>query len=275
MKVVIVGAGRVGSSFGYLLAEKGFEILGVFNKHFNSARNAVKKIGQGQPLTYSGLLEICNKADLIIITTPDDKIENIAEKILENDYSHLYLMHMSGLHSSDILKKAQNINVFSLHPLQAIANFKEGIKLLPDSTYTLEGDEKGIKLGKKIIEKLDLNYNIIQKEYKPLYHAAAVIASNYLVTLTAASYELLEEADILNNETKKGLLGLVKGTLNNLENLDPEEALTGPIARGDIKTIQKHIDAIKKHKNKYLELYKVLGEYTAEMKDKNLFDKIN
>jgi len=267
VKVIIIGGGRVGTSFGYLLNNNGFEIMGVCNKHYSSAEKAVKKIGQGRPLTMQEVKIKCQEADLVLITTPDDVIEKIAEVILENtEDKSVYLMHMSGLYSSDILKKKENkVSAFSLHPLQSIPNFSEGIKLLPDAVYTLEGDSKGKQIGQKIVNLLGLKYNIIKKEHKPIYHAAAVVASNYLVTLVNVSFDLLKEADVLNDDTQKGMLNLVKGTLNNLEKMDPEDALTGPIARGDIDTVQKHINSIKDYKPEYYKLYKVLGEYTAEM----------
>ncbi len=277
MKIIIIGGGRVGTSFGYLLNKNGFEILGVCNKHFSSAEEAVKKIGQGKPLTLEEVKNKCKEADLIIITTPDDLIEKIAKIISEmrGDQPD-YLMHMSGLYSSDILKKKGNkVSVFSLHPLQAVPNFCEGIKLLPEAVFTLEGDERGKQVGRKISDKLGLNYNMIKKEHKAIYHAAAVVASNYLVTLVDTSYNLLEAADVLNDDTKKGILNLVKGTLNNLEKMDTDKALTGPIARGDINTVQKHINSIKEHKSEYSKIYKILGEYTAEIiSEQELFKEL-
>ena len=268
MDVLIIGAGRVGSSFGFLLNQSQFfTIVGVYNRHYESASKAVKKIGDGLPLDKSSLKATAERADLIVITTPDDIIREVAETV--NNYNlknTAIIMHMSGLHSSDILNTDNNINrLFSLHPLQAIPDFKEGVKLLPETTYTLEGNTEGLKQGKKIIEKLGFNYYVIETEYKPLYHAAAVFASNYLVSLLDISFELLREADILNSDIKKGLFKLVYGTLENVDELGTKSALTGPIARGDFETIKKHQDALNDYKSSYLALYNLLGSYTADM----------
>ncbi len=279
MKILIIGAGRIGSSFGYLLYKKGFKITGIYNKHYSSACKASKLIGSGIPLKKKDLRNKIEEADLIVITTPDDKIAKIVELVSQYKHKSLTLIHMSGLYSSDILKHKNNdLAVFSLHPLQSVPDFEEGIQLLPEAVFTLEGCKKGKKIARIIINKLNLKYTTIEKKYKPLYHAAAVIASNYLVTLINSSYQLLEKAGLSETEFKKGLLNLTKGTLNNLEKKKPEDALTGPIARGDRKTIEIHLQALEEYKPQLLDLYKTMGKYTAKMIDKKeilkLFDCI-
>ncbi len=268
MKIIIIGAGRIGTVMGYLLKENGFDIIGVKNKNLDSARRAVEVIGTGRAFTNEELKEKIKLADLIIVTTPDDTIAAIVNYL---DHSILkkpvYIMHMSGLHPARILNK-NNIErryVFSLHPLQSVTNLKEGIELLPDSVFSLEGDKEGLEIGKMIANRLDLNYHLIKSENKSLYHAAAVIASNYFVTLVNSSFEVLKEAEIENQDIKKGILNLVTGTLSNLKKMDPDKALTGPVARGDVNTIKEHREQLKEMNINQLKLYDVLGDYTAQM----------
>lgn len=268
MKVLIIGGGRAGTSMGYLLKSNDFKIIGIYNKHFNSAVEAARLIGEGVPLTENKLERTLIKAELIMITTPDDQISKIASEITDyNLRKPVYLMHMSGLLSSNILNKGgkSGIYKFSLHPLQSIANFKEGIKLLPDSYFTLEGDNKGKKCGKNLVESLNLNYGLIESEYKPLYHIAAVIASNYFITLLNSSFNLLGEAGIDNEKIRQGILSLVQGTLNNIKEMGTESALTGPVVRGDLNTIKKHLRALENFESEYIELYKTLGRFTVDM----------
>lgn len=270
----------MGSSFGYLLKDK-FDIKGICNKHYSSSREAVDKIGMGRPLQKTQIKEILPKIDLVMITTPDDQIKEMAEYVLQGNLGKpVCLMHMSGLYTSEILneKKHSQVYAFSLHPLQAIPSFARGIKLLPGAFFALEGAGEGLKYGRKLAESLQLNYEVIAKKYKPLYHAAAVIASNYLVTLMAASYDLLDEADLLQPAVKSGIINLVQGTLSNIAENDPSDALTGPIARGDIETISLHLEALKKFKPEYEKLYQILGKYTADIKGdtdlKQFFDTV-
>jgi len=271
MKVIIIGAGRVGTVIGYLLQENGFEILGVNNKHLNSASEAVKLIGDGECFTRKELEKNIKLADLIIVTTPDDVIADIADFLTRcNLKKPVYLMHMSGLYPSHILNKncIKGCHVFSLHPLQAVASFNEGVKLLPVATFSLEGDEKGLEFGIKLSDRLNLNYCLIKSENKSLYHAAAVIASNYLVTLVNSSYEVLAKAGIQDKDIRNGILNLISGTLSNLENMEPAEVLTGPVARNDINTIKEHRKKLEEIVPEQLKLYNILGEYTAKMANK-------
>jgi|Wag4MinimDraft_11_1082651.scaffolds.fasta_scaffold01090_5 predicted short-subunit dehydrogenase-like oxidoreductase (DUF2520 family) len=280
MKVVIIGAGRTGTVMGYLLKKSGFEIIGVKNKHLASAHKSVELIGAGEAFNDIDLKNNLKFADLIIITTPDDIIAQMAELLLQYDLKDsVCLMHMSGLHSSHILNKKhkKGINVFSLHPLQAVSSFDEGIKSLPDATFSLEGDKKGLEIAKLVADRLNLNYHLMKSESKVLYHTAAVVASNYMVTIINSSYKILQKAGIEDKDIKGGILNLVKGTLSNLQKMPPEEALTGPIERNDINTIREHRKELKKLAYEQLKLYDVLGAYTASMAGKDrlvaLFEK--
>ena len=267
MNVLILGIGRVGTAFGYLLRKKGYRILGVYNRHRETGLRALERIGEGTVYDRESLLAAVPVADLIIITTPDRAIKETAGLAGSGGpRNNAYLMHMSGLLDSDLLKiPGWDGGVFSFHPLQAIAGFTEGIKLLPASLFTVEGDEKGERFAGELARSLGLKYLVIKKEYKPLYHAAAVIASNYLVTLVDGSFRLLRKAGMDREEVREGILQLVKGTLENLERMAPAEALTGPIARGDLETIDRHRQALTDYAPELVELYRLLGWYTAEM----------
>ena len=267
MNVLILGSGRVGTAFGYLLKERGYRILGVYNRHRETGLRALERIGEGTVYDRESLPAAVPVADLIIITTPDRAIKETAALAGScSPRNDAYLMHMSGLLDSEILKiSGWEGGVFSFHPLQAIAGFTEGVRLLPEALFTVEGDEKGEKFAGELARSLGLKYLVIKKEYKPLYHAAAVVASNYLVTLVDSSFRLLKKAGMDREEVKKGLLQLVKGTLQNLDQMTPAGALTGPIARGDLETIDRHRQALADYAPEIGELYRLLGWYTAEM----------
>lgn len=269
MKVIIIGTGRVGTVIGYLLREKGFRIMGVYNRHYESSCRALEKIGEGNPYTKKELLENIPLVDLLVITTPDGVIRDTVELVGRgNPGKDTYIMHMSGLLSSDVLKiEDWHGGIFSFHPLQAVPSFEEGIKLLPEAVFTIEGNESGERFARELAEKLNFKYFVIKKELKPLYHAAAVMASNYLVTLLNSSFDLLTAAGLDRSEIREGIINLVRGTLQNVEKMGTVKALTGPIAREDIGTIKSHQQALKEYSPSYLELYRILGWYTAEMID--------
>jgi len=280
VKVIIIGAGRIGASFGYLLQTGGHEIIGVKNKSKASAQRAVEKIGQGAALSRQELVEKLKVADLVMVTTPDDKISEIVDYINSCQVNRdSVFMHMSGLLPAEILygkekkeKKENKRGVFSLHPLLSVPDFETGLKTLPEANYVIEGSDQGLKVGHKICRDLNLSWSSIDPEKKPLYHAAAVLAANYLVTLIGCSYELLEEAGISDEKIKNSLLELSSGVLKNIKDKSPESVLTGPVARGDWETVALHLESIKKNNEDLVELYRVLGKYTTRLiGKKNIF----
>ncbi|MBM7625019.1 Rossmann-like and DUF2520 domain-containing protein [Sporohalobacter salinus] len=270
-KVVIIGAGTVGQSLGYLLANNGYQILGFISRSLPSAEAGKELIGEGIATTeYSDFLL---EADLIIITTPDQIIDQIATKLFTKGLvkKGSCLIHCSGALTSEILFSKVEIEdkvkygYLSVHPLQAVADIKKGIKLLPDSFFTIEGNEIGQKVGKELLNTLGADYAVISSQAKPLYHAAACVASNYLVTIVDLALKMNQQVGISNEEALLGLAPLIEGTLQNIKEMGTVEALTGPISRGDIGTIKSHLQSLQELMPKNLDLYKKLGVYTIEM----------
>jgi len=128
-----------------------------------------------------------------------------------------------------------------------------------------EGDDTARALAGEIASGLKAVFLAIETENKTLYHAAAVVASNYLVTLLAVSTQLLEGSGIAPEATLKVLLPLVRGTLNNIEKRGVAEALTGPIARGDTGTVESHCRKIRQTLPDLLPFYQLLGTYTLPL----------
>ena len=135
---------------------------------------------------------------------------------------------------------------------------------------SVEGDAAAVDFGKEVINALKANSFTIPTDAKILYHASAVVASNYLVTLEHFALELLKAADISEENAYEILEPLIMGTLNNIKARGSVEALTGPVARGDDEIVQRHIEGIEKQMPQYTEMYRLLGRHTldiAKLKD--------
>lgn len=268
-KVVIIGAGAVGQSIGYLLAENNYEILGFISRSLESAQSGVELVGEG--IATTEYRDFVLEADLIVITTPDQVIQQVAAELFAQNLvpEGSCLIHFSGAEASSILiPESENEGKYgrlSLHPLQSIADVERGIANLPESFFTIEGNSPGCKVGKQILERLGVEYEIIPTEAKPVYHAAACVASNYLVAIADLAAAMNEKVGISRENALAGLLPLMKGTLENIQDLGPTQALTGPISRGDVETIHKHTRALKDLLPDKLELYQKLGSYTTEV----------
>ena len=153
-------------------------------------------------------------------------------------------------------------NIGVLHPLQTFASVKQAVDNILGSTFAIEAEEPLLTTLKEMAETLECRWIELKAADKVIYHAAAVIASNYMVTLVKLADDLWETFAIPREQATQALLPLLKGTLNNIENVGIPQALTGPIARGDIDTIKKHLAALQKEAPDVLSTYCELGLQT-------------
>jgi predicted short-subunit dehydrogenase-like oxidoreductase (DUF2520 family) len=176
-------------------------------------------------------------------------------------------IHCSGALSSEILSSARECGamVASLHPLQSFASADQAVSLVPGSFCTIEGDRDALLIVRQIVEDLGGTVLEIAAEKKTLYHAGAVAASNYLVTLIHLALKLNEAAGLPGDTSFNALLPLIRGTLANIRAKGIPCALTGPVARGDVATVSGHVKAIEKDAPELLPLYSCLGLCTVDL----------
>jgi predicted short-subunit dehydrogenase-like oxidoreductase (DUF2520 family) len=262
----IIGSGVVGTAVGVILNTKGYEITGVYDKTTESTRQLVERSGC---TAYSDPQDVARSADILFITTGDTAIQGVAETLAEDQAFHRgqIVVHMSGAQSSEILDRAKAYGalVLSVHPLQSFANLEGAMANLPGSVFSIEGDQEAYAAAVALVEALGGEYFFIDRQAKPLYHAGACVVSNYLVTLLDLGIKLLAATGIPADMASRALLPLVHGTINNVEKVGIPQALTGPIARGDITTVSKHLDCMRAVAPELVKLYTVLGCYTAPL----------
>ncbi len=265
-KVGIIGAGVVGTAIGVVLHDKGYEITGVHDKKSESTKTLVDRIGCA---TYASPQEVSRSTDILFITTNDSAIQSVVDE-LANSRAFTYgqvVIHMSGAQSSEILDKARQFGAgaLSLHPLQSFANLEMAIENIPGSIFSIEGDQDTYAVGIDMVEKLKGEYFFIDQDAKPLYHAGACVVSNYLVTVINLGIKLLEITGVSREMARKALLPLIKGTIRNIETAGIPDALTGPISRGDISTVMKHLACMEETGADLINLYSCLGYYTVQV----------
>jgi len=267
-KIAIVGAGVVGTALAYLLNEKGYTLVGIASRGEESLKKAISLVG-GEVRTTTAPEEITPEADLVFITTSDGAIQEVCEGIAGKGgfQPGQIVVHTSGALPSTILTSAQDKGalIASVHPLQSFADVKEAVKILPSSIFNVEGDPKAIPILTELVQELGGKPLAIDTREKPLYHAAAVVACNFLVTLVYLSYQLFEAIDISHEDAAQALLPLIKGTVNNIEHLGPVKALTGPIARGDVGVIRGHLEALKTVDPRFTDIYCAISRLTVEV----------
>jgi predicted short-subunit dehydrogenase-like oxidoreductase (DUF2520 family) len=261
VQVAIVGAGRVGTALARLLVDAGYALVGVASLSMDSARRACTFAGAGRAA--SDAAELTPEADLIFLTTPDDVIAAVCERLAESGplRAGSVVAHCSGALPSDVLARARDAgaHVGSLHPLQSFASAEEAVRLLPGCSCAVEGDDEAARVLEAAARDIGCRPFAIKPEAKLLYHASAVVASNYLVALQAVAVRLATAAGVPAQDALPALLPLIGGTVSNIERVGIPDCLTGPIARGDAETVRRHCDEIARHAPELLDLYKVLG----------------
>ncbi|ABO48708.1 6-phosphogluconate dehydrogenase, NAD-binding protein [Desulforamulus reducens MI-1] len=260
----IIGAGKVGSAIGVLLKERGYAPVGVYSRSKTSARRLADQL---HSKLYKNAVDAAKAADLVFITTTDREIGTTAAIIARKGGCKpgQIVIHTSGALASDVMEpvREQGAWAVSVHPLQSFASIESAKENLPGSSFALEGDEQALPLAEKMVKDLQGRYFIIKAADKPLYHAAAVIASNYLVSLMHLSASIYRQLGLDEEQARDALFPLIQGTLNNIAKVGPAQALTGPVARGDASTVKGHISALSRMNWRTQEVYRSLGLYTV------------
>ncbi|MBO8159750.1 Rossmann-like and DUF2520 domain-containing protein [Thermosyntropha sp.] len=263
----IIGAGVVGTAVGVVLSEKGYEVTGVYDIKPEATWQLAERTGC---ITLTSPEEVSRLSDVLFITTSDSAIKGVVDRLADSRafYEEQIVLHMSGAQSSEILDRAKvfGSRVLSVHPIQSFASPDRAIEILPGSVFSIEGDKDAYDVAVDIVEAMHGEYFFISREAKPLYHAGACVVSNYLVTLVDFGVKLLETTGIPKNMAVKALMPLINGTVNNIEKIGIPKALTGPIARGDVSTVLRHLSCMEEAlPSELMKLYSLLGMFTAHI----------
>ena len=264
--VAILGLGKVGTALGYLLKSAGYRIVAVAGRSLeNLGKGAIYTGGQ----IFTDVAEASSLAECILITTSDDAIASVCEEISQKGAitAGKKVIHMSGVGGLDLLVSASRAgaHIASIHPLQSFAHIDGAIKSIPGSTFSITAEKEIRAWALQMVIDLGGRPFYLADEDKPLYHAAACLASNYLTTLMHNVEEIYHSLGMERQDALTAFWPLVRGTLNNIETKGTVQALTGPISRGDVGTVEKHLNAFQEKLPSLLPLYCVMGGKTVEL----------
>ncbi len=268
--IAILGMGKVGTAVGYLLRSAGYRITAIASRSIKSAEKAVKCTG-GK--IYASFTDAASQADCIFITTADDAIAAVCEKIAGERGVGVgkKLVHMSGAGGLDLLESASKAgaHVSSIHPIQSFVSVEGAVKNIPGSTFGVTAEEEIRDWAVQIVRDLGGVPFFLSDADKPLYHAAACMASNYLVVLMYMVEEVYKSVGLNRESAIKAFWPLVTGTIDNIENRGTVQSLTGPISRGDIETVKIHIEAFRDRLPEFLDVYSIMGAFASDIGLKN------
>lgn len=260
LSVSIIGAGRLGTALAHALKRAGHRVDLVITNHASSARRAA--LATSVPIAVAfDHLERSNSAirrllatDLLLISTPDDAIEPVAKAVAEifrRQTRRLkpgakIVFHTSGALSAEILDPLREAGFAagSLHPLVSVAR-SASPDIFRNAYFCIEGERRALQVARAIVKQLGGQSFSIASESKPLYHAAAAMSSGHLVALFDLATEMLARCGISRRRAEAILVPLVESTVKNIAANGAAKALTGPLARGDLATVKKHLAAME------------------------------
>lgn len=267
-RIAVIGCGRLGKSLAYQLKAAGHDVFGIACRSAESTAKAAELTG----LAAVDAFKLSPKAEVVFLTVPDDMLQDVCEELVTNGgiQPGTVVLHCSGSRPSSVLMMAKDKGAFiaSLHPLQSFSGFNKEVNPFKNINFTVEGEPSAMGIAHKLAQDLGAaRCYTIGTQGKVLYHAAAVTASNYLVTLFKMAADLLEKAGIAKDDAFAVLAPLLNGTLKNLADNAPyyEMALTGPVSRGDTQVVDAHFEAIQSVVPETAALYKALGLATVNV----------
>lgn len=264
--VAFVGAGAVARALALRMAEAGYPVVGVVSRTRASAQALARRVGAA--VASDRLDELPPAAELVVLAVPDDQLATAAETLAgaRRSWRGTVVAHCSGALGSDVLAPlaALGADVLAYHPLQAITASADA-DTLAGVFAGIEGGPRALAAGVELAVGLGMRYAVVPPEAKPRYHLAAAMASNLVVTLLGVVQEVLASLDVDRADAMAMLTPLLRGTLDNLAATSPEEALTGPVARGDLETLRRHGLALRQHLPHLVPVYAALSVETVRL----------
>lgn len=259
-----IGAGRSGTALATALARAGYPVSSIASRTLDHAQTLAK--GLRGAAAYPSLQQVSDRCDIVFLTVPDDAIASVCRSI---DWRpETQVVHCSGAHSLEPLEHAGEggAAMGAFHPLQSLPAGEYNPDVFRDVSFAIEASTDALKENlSQMAHDLGGTSIEVKGSDKPLYHASAAMASNYLVALLGDASKLWESFGVSRNNGLQALLPLVKGTMDNLQGIGFPDALTGPIARGDAETVRIHLQALKASQPDIIESYATMGKRTVAL----------
>lgn len=260
---LILGAGRLGTALAQSFLSLKQPLLGLWNRNIPQHRHPDLPYDIGPTPTQK-----LEQAELVLLTVSDAAIPEVAMHLLSQQAFQpgQVVLHCSGRCSSNVLQPLQDLGceIGRMHPLQPVTQAPPQGALFQGAAVGVEGTTKAHQLATEVAQQLGGQAFSLQGSNPALYHAAAVMASNYVVTLAHIATQLMRASGVIAPPLPL-LLPLMKLAVNNLEQQGLPEALTGPISRGDLSTLEEHLNAFQKEAPELTNLYVQLAEATLPL----------
>jgi len=260
--VFIMGAGVVGTALAARLVRASVAVTGLHGRQ-RDLSDAARAIS-GVVASTGEIPAIMSQSDVVIISVRDERVPEVAERLAKEGKlrSNQIVLHTSGANPSRKILAAALPHVRAvgtLHPLVSFADARVAVEGLREVAFGIEGDEPARAVAKRLVRSLGARSVFLEAENLALYHAGAVMASNYVVALADTAQSLLIKAGVPADQALPVLIPLLSSVVQNLAHVGLPGALTGPVERGDVSVVERHLKTLQSRAPEMLELYRLVG----------------
>lgn len=269
MQIGMIGAGKVGCSIGKYLKNAGVSVIGYYSKTIKSAQEAAHFT---ETRVFENIRDIVSASDTLFIATPDDRIVEVWDCIAKNSIQDKIICHFSGSLSSVVFSGIEKTGASgcSIHPMLAFSNRFSSYDQLNKAIFTIEGMDRAVSTIRDIFEGIGNEVFLMRSEEKARYHAAASIVSNQMIALYQMGIENLIKCGFSEENARTLVKPLVSGNIRNLLENGSAAALTGPVERNDIHTVEKHLEILSGDDRK---IYRMLAKKLVQIAEEKNLDR--
>ena len=246
-RLVFIGPGHVGLALGHALSLAPGEVSLVYYGR-RPDPPAHPLFVEGRAAYRHGLEPPRSPGTAVLLTVRDALLPEVVAALAESGepQAGCAAFHCSGAFGADVLAPlhSRGYSIGTFHPLQSIPSPLAGPDRFKDSFFAISGEPEALSLARRLAAQLGGAPITVPTSGRPLYHAAAVMVSNYLVTLLDAGARLFQRAGASPDDAEAALVALARGTLENVQKMGAERALTGPLMRGEFETVELHLRAM-------------------------------
>ncbi|NQU25601.1 MAG: DUF2520 domain-containing protein [Candidatus Nealsonbacteria bacterium] len=263
----IIGCGKLGSTLAKLWTDLELvQVRSILNRSTQSGRRAAEFVGAGRPIDDYAQLE---PADVMMIASPDEAVEQCCLELCRTEVlaDGVTLFHCSGSLPSTLLKPARQRGavIASLHPVKSFADPAAAVATFSGTFCAVEGEPAACDVIRELLKPCGAIPFQVESQFKTIYHAATVIVCNYLVALMEVGLKCFEKAGIPRATAEKIIEPIVRGTVDNVFRLGPVEALTGPIARGEVSVVEAEVADLSAWNDLIGRIYSELGHVAVDL----------
>jgi predicted short-subunit dehydrogenase-like oxidoreductase (DUF2520 family) len=263
LRIGFIGAGRLGTALAWSFAQRGLRVVAVASTIPADAERLAASIAGCTVL--ADAQQVVDSSDLVFVTTPDGAIAETTARLRWR--ADVAAVHCSGVTDVAALDAAARAGALTggFHPMQTFGDPAAAMRSLPGCTITIEAPEPLNAALAAIAERLACRVNRLPPGMRGRYHAAAGYTSQFINALFAEGAKIWQSWGATQEDAVRALLPLAKGTLASIESAGLADGMPGPVSRGDVGSIEKHVAALAPLGPEVMEFYRVVCDRTIPL----------